>query len=70
MAKHLTKKQNRIAVSIWVLIAAIMILSNNVVQFLGLFGIESASANIMIVFFVILLAFYHEKIAIELSGLI
>lgn len=69
MAK-LTKKQNRIAVSIWVFIGLIIILSNNIIEFLSIFGVESSTANILIVFAMVLLAYYHVNIAKELSGII
>lgn len=67
---NLTKKQNRIAISIWLFIGIILVFSNNVIAFLGNLGIESGTANIGIIFLAVILAYYHANIAKQLSGVI
>jgi len=66
----MNKKESRFAVGIWLFIGIVIILSNNVIEFLSHFGMKSETANLMIVVGVILLAFYHEKIAKELATIV
>ena len=68
--KKLSKKQNRIAISIWLFIGIILVFSNNVIAFLANLGVESGTANIGIIFLAVLLAYYHVSIAKQVSGMI
>ena len=65
--RELDKKQSKLALGVWAVIAAVIILSNNIIEFLTNLGVVESSANLLIITGIILLAFYHQSIARELA---